>query len=855
MPKVYDPFAEDIHYTERTVNQRFVEWINRIIEEKNLPLGVALQGTGLDDRRQPDIVIQESLGSKRVLCLVEIKLPHSEVISEDLVDTAFHKARSLGTPYFATCNVNQLIWFSTHKARQGAYLPEQIIGRYEISDVFQADEIDEPQNRIQIQRNLERFLLDLVEVFRGEKPLPKTPIDEFLILKLQSTIKSLQRHYYELIKEKAASEPKFLKELQIWFIEQGWSFLFQDDDYKKAARQAAYLLVNKILFYAALQEKLGLDPLSIPEDLTDGGVLKGILEAYFKKVLSIDYETVFSTDFIDALAFPQNEEAVSEVKSLLRIVNRYQLSKIGYDIIGRIFESLIPSSERHKLGQYFTNADVVDLILRFCQKSENDVILDPACGAGTFLVRAYQHKEIANPRLEHEDILATLWGVDIAKFPAHLATVNLAVKELRSTENYPRIIHQDFFNLVPGEVKFPKPREELRVGGLGRETRELEQPPHFDCIVGNPPYTRQEEMEDVSGEGEGYKNKLIQKALSDVGEKSLAQISKRAGIYAYFFVHGTKFLREGGRFGFIVSNSWLDAGYGRGIQEFFLKNYKIVAIIESKVERWFEDADINTCIVILERCRDGSERDANLTRFAYLKKPLREFIPPAENVWGKEVERLQRTDELVRLILGHHDLYESKEIRIFPKKQGELWEEGFSQEEGKYLGSKWGKYLRAPDIFFTILEKGKGKLVRLGDIAEVRRGFTTGANEFFYLTEDEIERWGIEREFWMHKEKGRWVPNYILRSPRECKSISVDPQDLSHRVLLIHKDKEELKGTNVLKYIEWGESQGFRERPTCASRERWYDLGHWKPRRLLCPERFNDRFLLLENSRHVLENK
>ncbi len=40
---------------------------------------------------------------------------------------------------------------------------------------------------------------------------------------------------------------------------------------------------------------------------------------------------------------------------------------------------------------------------------------------------------------------------------------------------------------------------------------------------------------------------------------------------------------------------------------------------------------------------------------------------------------------------------------------------------------------RAPDIFFTILEKGKGKLVRLGDIAEVRFGIKTGCNEFFYL--------------------------------------------------------------------------------------------------------------------------
>ena len=45
------------------------------------------------------------------------------------------------------------------------------------------------------------------------------------------------------------------------------------------------------------------------------------------------------------------------------------------------------------------------------------------------------------------------------------------------------------------------------------------------------------------------------------------------------------------------------------------------------------------------------------------------------------------------------------------------------------------------------MEKGKDKLVRLGDIAEVRRGFTTGANDFFYLDAETIRRWGIEDEF------------------------------------------------------------------------------------------------------------
>jgi len=381
----------------------------------------------------------------------------------------------------------------------------------------------------------------------------------------------------------------------------------------------------------------------------------------------------------------------------------------------------------------------------------------------------------------------------------------------------------------------------------GKE-REIEYPRWFDCVVGNPPYTRQEEIAEIAPEDRQYKGKLIDKALQDINGRKLADIPRRAGIYAYFFVHGAKFLRNGGRFGFVVSESWLDVDYGKGLQEFFLKQYKIVAIIGSKVERWFEDADINTCIVILEKCSGDDhrrERDDNLVRFVYLKKPLRYFIPPAQDIWEKQVARISAIkDRFMKTILAHNDLYEGDDFCIFPKKQKELWEEGYDAEEHKYTGAKWGKYLRAPDIFFKILDKGKGKLVPLKQIAEVRRGFTTGANEFFYLTEEEIKRQRIEKEFWMHQERGKWVPNYVIKSPRECRSIVVKPEDLKYRVLMIHKDKKDLKRTNVLKYIEAGERKGYHTRPTCASRERWYDLGERKPYGFLHPMIHNDRQLI-----------
>ena len=70
------------------------------------------------------------------------------------------------------------------------------------------------------------------------------------------------------------------------------------------------------------------------------------------------------------------------------------------------------------------------------------------------------------------------------------------------------------------------------------------------------------------------------------------------------FFHVAKFLQNNGRMGFITSNSWLDVSYGFELQKFFLKKLKIIALLESRCEPWFEDAAVNTVVTILEKCDD-----------------------------------------------------------------------------------------------------------------------------------------------------------------------------------------------------------------------------------------------------------
>ena len=829
--RIPSPFSTAIHKTEWTCAAKVAEWMNDIIRERELRLGQAeVETTQEGDRKRVDIILFESPRSQDVICIIETKQPYFDPFDEEeLKEPARKKAARRRAKYFATSNFQHLIWFDTDKVNSMVPLEEQVQDKYSLSQIENLDLIEEPRYKNTIISGLGRFLTDLYEVHSGKKAKPKQAIDELLIYRLQDKIRRLSKYYTVIIDNRCHKDNTFAKELGKWFILQGWSFAWQPQDFNKAARQTAYLLVNKILFYNVLQAKRPhqLDPLEVPASLTKGSILQSTLQGYFNDVLKIDYETIYTTDFIDTIAFPDEEGVVKEIRELVSILQRYDFSKLEYEIIGRVFERLIPQDERHNLGQYFTNPDVVDIILKFCLRQEDNKVLDPACGAGTFLVRAYHHKKLMNQRLEHEDILNTLWGNDIAKFPAHLSTINLAIRDLSVDKNYPNILQEDFFNLLSTEGGFELPTKARKAIAktLGIKEREVTYPRWFDCVVGNPPYTRQEEMAEIAPEIKEYKQGIIDKALKDNTGRTIAEISKRAGIHAYFFVHGMKFLRDGGRFGFIISNSWLDVDYGKGLQEFFLKNYKITAIIESKVERWFEEADVNTCIVILEKCKWKKERDENLVRFVYLFKPLSYFIPPAQEMWQKQNERLNEIDKLVRTIMAHSEFYQNEELRIFTRSQKELWEEGFDKGTDKYVGAKWGKYLRAPEIFFKILEKGKGKLVPLKEIADVRRGFTTGANEFFYLTEEEIKKRGIEKEFWMHQdERGDWVPNYVIKSPRECKSIVVKPRDLKYRVLMIHKDKKNLRRTNVLKYIKEGEGKGYHLRPTCASRERWYDL-------------------------------
>ena len=276
------------------------------------------------------------------------------------------------------------------------------------------------------------------------------------------------------------------------------------------------------------------------------------------------------------------------------------------DPLGEALERDVPAAERHGRGQYFTPDALVDLVLGLLPSPPPGArVLDPACGAGRFLLAAgerWRRPQLFGFETDHEALVAAR-----AQLPD--ATV----------------IDADF----------------LESAGTGE----------MSLVVGNPPYVR----------SRGNKQDL----------------------YVRFVRHGLEHLQQGGRLAFVLSNAWLDVGYGQQMRELLLDGAAIEWVVESASERWFPGASVNTMILVVRR---GAPEPGHVVRFAEVREPL-----PA-------------TPTVVRAV-----------------PQSELPRE-----------RAWGPLLRASDRFLEVRQR----CVPLGELAEVSRGWTTNDNRFFYPPAD-----------------------------------------------------------------------------------------------------------------------
>ncbi|WP_425531060.1 Eco57I restriction-modification methylase domain-containing protein [Helicobacter pylori] len=116
----------------------------------------------------------------------------------------------------------------------------------------------------------------------------------------------------------------------------------------------------------------------------------------------------------------------------------------------------------------------------------------------------------------------------------------------------------------------------------------------FDCIIGNPPYIRQEQIKDLKP--------LLQKQYQDF-------YNSTADIYTYFFALSYHLLKEKGFNAFITSNKYARAKYGTQLRELLLKKTTIVSYMELNALKVFESATVDTSIMSFIKQEPSKESD------------------------------------------------------------------------------------------------------------------------------------------------------------------------------------------------------------------------------------------------------
>lgn len=869
--------ASEIYEWEFTAD--VASWINEIlVKSPRLPFSRAkCEQPSSGSRKRRDLTLLDK--DKRAVLTGEVKLPYQKdggsPYNEAVVQDARQKALRSGVRFFFTWNVNEFVLWETESAE--APLRDRQYKSWPVTLVHKPHHLKLSSTIHALKTWLETFLTEFANIYLDDALLGTQLPDEKFLRMLESAL-HLPIIFTQDKLEEQYKEPKLKRDLDLWMKAKGWLIDVDPeavrDNLERAAKYACYALVNKIVFHEALLKRYAgmMEKLSVDNNIKKGDDLYPRLEKYFlqAKEVTKDYETVFGeehTGIGNRIPF-YSDHAVPYWRDLINQIHDFDFSQIDYEVIGKIFERLLSPGERKKYGQFYTRVEVVDLINSFCITSGLEKVMDPACGGGTFLVRAYARKRILEPRRKHGKLLSDLFGVDVDEFATHLTTINLATRDLIDAENYPQIVRSDFFDLKADKAFMSLP---IHSKGLGKIQRRKVEIPRLDAVIGNPPYVRQEQIRKAkNGKTPEPGTKEYYQAL--VQREMGADLGGRSDIHCYFWPHAASFLKEDGYLCLLTSSQWLDVEYGFHLQEWILRNFEIVAVFESIDEPWFVGARVATAVTILRRQSEDKKRMLNPVRFVQLRRPIREIL--AHDVM--EGGAFKAADEFRNEILALQANTVNERYRARLVRQGDLWKDGVrlgvimgrskyhgnddpEVQDGGYYGGKWGIHLRAPDLWFELLDNFGTRFTHLGDIAEVRFGVKTGNDSFFYPIDaseqclaghadptDFRMTYGVPRKVVASGQvklvrcgEGRGEIRPIetkflepeVHSLMEISGFTVAPEDCSRQILLVGEKPDEIKDRHVLSYIKWGEKQGVNAGSTCNARATadrgWYDLtGH-----------------------------
>lgn len=647
-------------------------WINEQISKRpGLGLDRATQEPSKTTPKRSDLVIWRNRIANDAFFTVELKTPQVSITDPKLLADASEKAIRWSAPCFAIWNMQVAELYKTPKS--GVATPADRVYPFPMNPLIASvDDWLDPQKGLALRTDAISIFETAWEKFAVKSDQTVEIEASVFVDKLAGRLEQLRSYLIPALGAKAAN-PTVRKRLKELAAEQGFAGFVENVD-AAIAGQYAYRLIGQVLFYFALRRKQpSLKPLEIPA----AAPLPSALRPYWDDVRRFDYEALFKESEIDSLV-PFPSPAAIVLRHTIEELGRYEWNKLRDDVLGSVFENLIPRSEQILLGQFYTPTRVADLLVAFAVDAESANVLDPGCGSGTFVMRAYDYLRSQTSQV-HGELLSRVWGFDISAFATELASINLFRQDMSAFDNFPRVVSGNFFERHVGEeIPFPP----AKAGGQEKVVIGI---PQFKAIVANPPYLRSQNQDDLN---EKYKMTLFNAAA-----KNGVNAAAKTDLFAFFAYKSLEFLQPGGRIGFVVSASWLTAEFGATLQRVLTERLKLIAIVGSRVESFFSQVDVNTVLIVAERRQQDTPDPSEIIRFVALKKKLDEILGPRTDGYWKKVH------DLVDVVEVTTQAFENDDFQLTPVPAES---ERLALQNSPSTPRNWSVYLRAPLSYFEL---------------------------------------------------------------------------------------------------------------------------------------------------------
>lgn len=427
-------------------------------------------------------------------------------------------------------------------------------------------------------------------------------------------------------------------------------------------------LLDRLIFIRVAEDR-GIEPSTLIPMLRQwqaSGHKEHLYQSMVKKFRELN--EVYNSNLFSPHPFEEWEEhsgATEEIIDILygkRGYYEYDFKAMPADILGSVYENYLgyrlaqskkgvtvakDAKKRKEQGIYYTPNFIVEYIVKNALgpvldkcRSVADLkkikVLDPACGSGSFLVKAMnlindKYKDFGdtgNARTKIQILIENIYGVDLDEQAVEIARLNLLINALNKRIKLPLLTEniKNGNSLISGseeELKkyFGKNWRDKKPFNWKEEFPEVFKQDGFDVIIGNPPWGAN-----------------IDEDSDYLSHKYPNSTKEKKDTYKTFIDLSISLLNSNGKLGFIVPNSFLYQPSYEDVKDILSKyNYLVLNLGESI----FNNVTVPCCILVLDK---KSQQRGNLV--VDLTKEDREVLPT--KVWSIDFDKEQQSSLLRR---------------------------------------------------------------------------------------------------------------------------------------------------------------------------------------------------------------